>query len=645
MKNNKKYDGSWEVVGIEATNFLSFKSIKWKFQQTTFVVSGSFYSSDSNSGYLSNGSGKTSFIESIHTAIFGKSMTGRRISQCLRYGADKMTLDVHLKRTDGSDLNIYREVRDGKSSILKILLNGKHIDLQSNSDQPIGFVNPIDGNRWILNHIGLSADDVSSFYFVSPTTYKPFFNKTERERIQLFKRLANVSQIDVVSEDIKDLLGECKDAVASVDGELDGYNRDLLLLEGVLRDSTERFQVDISSAITNIRELITIEQKLWKTATADLARFNKELKVMPAPDESVNKEIKCFEDAREVLVKMYNETTGYINLAKSAIASLDVRKVKCDLNRQKILCPACKHEFDILSTLDKDELAKIREEEANINTERTCQSKFIESKQRLLDGVEEDLKNNKNKLKELNTQTSGNTQRFITKSVDVGNAQASIVAHERKLAELTTEFNQAKSERDLGYRGTEAAKIKNIKSSIGSVQKRLDIATTEYETARLAYNHVLAFTVQCCHRVIKVFCSLVNNYLATIDSGLKLRYTGVKTIKSGEDRIHTLPIITNDGVEVEYSSLSFGERARLNVCIELVIQGFINTNSSGGGLNIYVNDEAMAGCDANGIKKLYLLFEKIGKLIMFVTHTGNLDIERGIYIFNGDGYSVVKDKI
>ena len=634
--------GAWQVMSIEASNFLSFRSIKWKFQQTTFVISGSHVSSGYNSGYVSNGSGKTSFIESIHTAIFGKSMTGRRISQCLRYGTKQMTLQVELEHSDGQKLSIFRRVINGKSSALKVLFNGEPIQVTSNSDLPLGFISPVDGNKWILRCLGLSTEDVSSFYFVSPATYKPFFLRSERERTDLFKRLSNVTVMDDVSDRISSSLKDQDREVEYLENEVSCYDRDIALLSDVLENSENLFVEEVLEDMSFAGDEHTFLSEKLEKKEEELIVLTSELSKIPRPDDSVNKKLEivekqCSDQERELSLLL-----GDMRATSTRAEDLSKQRDLLDQQDREVECPACKHTFSVLSVLNAVESVRIHKERADIKdsiSKNETESILNRRKHSTLAiQLRKSIKERDLIKKELRDSTKG----WVELSCKVANVKAEITSINEKRADIDNILKALHRKRAKGYQGHEGVKIQEAKAGKKLYTAKVEKSQKKREVIKSAGRHANTFSIECCHRMINVFCTLTNSYLSMVDSGLFLKYTGVKKLKSGEERIHTLPIITNNSVEVEYSSLSFGERARLNVCIELVIQGFINTNSEGGGLNIYVNDEAMAGCDINGIKKLYLLFEKLGKLIMFVTHAaGSIEIERQIAIRHGKDGSFV----
>ena len=623
---------SWTIHSVKGTNFLSFKHASWNFLQTTFVITGHKGEQESG-GYLSNGSGKTSFIEMLHMAIFGRGMSGRRMSQCIRYGESAMELSIVLRHSDGAELAIQRSLKGAGASKLKVLHNNKPIDVQSVSDMPLGYVNPTEGNKWILNKIDISIEDVSSFYFVSPLDYKPLFNKSENSRIKLFKRLSKVLPLDNVIEDIKTNISSLEEEQQKKNSELIAVRKSIEQINTMIKDAQEEHK-------ERCRNHILVAQGKYHKEAALMAKITAEqkeqVKTISSLDTQKNKLTDYQKDVKKSLplaIQKEKDALKKVHSAKGELKIMDQNLKAASSQQSSVTCPGCSLEFSPFSQDDITEMeVKIVE-----------QSRFIKELETVTKELSQVIEDRKADLQQAQTDENALSQKIIDrqKRLEVLNTQYNHAEENAK--EYLQVARQNEKHITEGFQSTLLEKKTTDEKEAAILKKALVKVEKTLTTHNQSLKYAAAFSTTCCFEVIKLFCSLTNEYLLNIHSGFQLHYTGTKTLASGDTRICTLPLIYKGGVEVLYSALSFGERARLNVCMELVMQRFINNSSASGGLDVYVNDEVISGLDEAGVKQLYILFEKIDKLILFVTHSsGNLDVDRKIHVRMHNGVSVIE---
>src|SRR5689334_6581802 len=84
----------WRITNISAKDFMSFEEINYPFKDKCYVVRAE---NKDNSGQLSNGGGKTSFVDSIAVALLGYSLTGRHVKDCVSWTTDSSCFTVTCK--------------------------------------------------------------------------------------------------------------------------------------------------------------------------------------------------------------------------------------------------------------------------------------------------------------------------------------------------------------------------------------------------------------------------------------------------------------------------------------------------------------------------------------------------------------------
>src|SRR5690606_11323237 len=129
--------------------------------------------------------GKSSLIDGISFAIVGDTSRSVNNKELIFYDEKEASVELEL-RSNNDILIIKRTIYEKKSQVCEVLLNEKTIELSDVNDY----------NKWILDEIGISREDLFSFYLLSKNNYKPFLQVSDTLKKQVINRFSGAYLID-----------------------------------------------------------------------------------------------------------------------------------------------------------------------------------------------------------------------------------------------------------------------------------------------------------------------------------------------------------------------------------------------------------------------------------------------------------------
>lgn len=146
----------WQLKTISAQNICAFRELEYSpLKGHTTLIFGNNLDNDSQG---SNGSGKSAFIEAFAIALTGESLRKVNTEEIINDAFDEARLTCVLVNDVTNDkFEIERTFSRNDPQTISILYNGEKVVLSS----------ILEYNRYILNVIGLSKDDIFSSFILS----------------------------------------------------------------------------------------------------------------------------------------------------------------------------------------------------------------------------------------------------------------------------------------------------------------------------------------------------------------------------------------------------------------------------------------------------------------------------------------------
>lgn len=657
-----------QIINVTAKNFLSFKELSYDFGNTPVLIQGENLTEDSQE---SNGSGKSSLQAAVEYGLF-KATEKPSESDLIFWGEDKadviLVLDCPIRK---QAMQIRRSIILKGSSKLEIDINGV----------PQSFATVVDGNRFILDWIGISKEDLQNYYIINKERYKSFFSASNKEKIEMINRFSNAKIIDGVEkfvqddvllfeqdlknyernktsliatirtlndqvskelnrdleQETKDLVEAMKEQIVETEGELSDNNEAIQLQHKKIGEFKVNIQTCQSLIVEHSKTLTAVENSLQKLVVQD---FSDQYKVI---DEelnfiSVNKSKAV--DEQSILGK---------NKAVIEATLLDIEKNITG----SVTCPKCSHQFlvgDPDINIEDEKAAKIEIEALLVSTTISI-AKIIEK----VDSLTTDYKTTGLKKADLQLKEDEVAQKKRDIKREIEKIDAKLTSLRRDIS--TLEDNILKCESTIGYltdssvrlnksieeleeqilntkakeidmirvnelrkqMRAEGEKLRNINYSIR--RKKIQI----FETSQWVLNFK-KFNMFLANSSLKVIQGYCNKFLQDIKSDIQIKWEGIKMLGNGTLKEEITPYIIRDNRMRGFWTFSGGERVRMEYAMILTLQRMINSTHKYGGLDFLSTDEIGEGIDALGLSDLMSSLSNMNKTIMLTTHVTNRSI-------------------
>lgn len=646
----------WTPITLSIYNFRSFKEQIFNFELGAYLVQGL---NKTNPSQKSNGSGKSAFSEAIRY-VLDLPTKAERQTDLIRWGTKECEVLFTLKNTNKDTLTICRKTPLKGSSTLKIELNGK--------DQKDRFSTVPEGNKLIIELIGISKEDLVNHYIISSENYTSILKSTtgtsDTKVKNLIGRFSNFNIIDGVEDIVK---GD----IEIINSKLTTYNseKDRLLgkLEFLEEELEKEKNIDLNlvkqgiidefnSAISSHKEKIESENSnilVKRTQIANIKNENNEhlksLKVVQKNLDSVKevgygKEIKEVESSKSKFLKSKGTINESMNHLNENLRNFMNFKSEVELSVSgAIQCPKCLHEFVKGEEIDVNEARKtIPEIEKEIKGINDSLNDYAER----LSGIDNSIYNLNSKLDNFQSKIDSLRREKSGYQLTISNINNSIAINNSKIVNLeeNIKLNQKNIEKyeDLikeARKGIEESKNKSYSNNEKEIQSKIDEVNSEisgkdkvieeikdelFKTEQWVYRFA-KFRSHLANESLEIIQGYANMYLQQMGSDLSLQLEGYKELKNGQLREKITSKVLRDG-EVEGSgslkNYSLGEFSRIDVCTSILsFQELINNSSPTGGLNLLFVDEVYNGLDSLGLELLVKELDKLNKPSYIVSHT------------------------
>lgn len=346
-------------------NFLSHKDTKYVFQNGRPVLFvGENLDDPSQKG---NGSGKSSLIEAIHFVLFGSPLRKVNLAELIKKDEKSAMVTFYLKNSvTNQELIIIRSLKPSQE--LYVEFGGKEIKRS----------NPNEYNRFILDTIGISKEDLKSFFLITKDSYTPFLLIPDSEKKKIITRFTKSERVDQLIESFPPRLNSIDMEITKSTTKLGAIAKSIKEFDELINSNTEeqwqqginlqveKIEVEIESLTEEVEklrdEMSTQQANKLSVESEEIPEFNKseyEAKISSQEAELIVVE----EGQKSILLKLNELETTYsktITSKSSQIKEYEIvlRHLKLEEKKQneeiaqielllsgEIECPACTHKF------------------------------------------------------------------------------------------------------------------------------------------------------------------------------------------------------------------------------------------------------------------------------------------------------------
>lgn len=288
----------WKLMNIKAQNIISFKDIDYTLNQDVSTLI--FGNNMDNESQSSNGSGKSALLECISIALTGDTLRKVKTDEVINDAADEAEVEVEFHNTVTNESfyvkrNIYR--KKPQEVTCSFFLDGQQVR-QEESVQPS--IN--DYNKYIMEVIGLTKDELFNNCILSKHKYSCFLTASDSTKKEIINRFSNANMVDEAIEALDIDIEQAKAAKIAIQLE----DSDISGKISAIKDQIEKIIADQENqATTKEQKKKSLKEDIQKYEQniSDSNKFKRELtEALNRLDEAYNKLLEI-EDANQPLQK------------------------------------------------------------------------------------------------------------------------------------------------------------------------------------------------------------------------------------------------------------------------------------------------------------------------------------------------------
>lgn len=643
-----------KLLNFKGTNFLSWESVEYEFTDEVIAITGENKTQEDQG---SNGSGKSSSQQIIYYAISGNNIRGVIDKKLVRNGCEEGSASVEIFcPVRNEKLSISRTLSTKHSSKLSILNNGEQVSFSTVND----------GNKYIIDWIGISPEDLKSYFIICKEFYKSFFKASNTEKLALISRFINFSYIDktkdVVDKDIADLNASKREVEKSknvLEGKLEVYEANYIKeesrdLEKEKQDSVNKLNEQIISlkeeVVTFTRQnsedeeeasLIKKEVSQFKQALKEAESLLKEAGDTEEFDETLTTIRETLQELKQEESE-WEEKSRKINASKQEIKKL-LQRIEINVSGT-IECPKCKHKFLTLkdTTLEEEETKKVElnkkarllgieqskveikvgefndtiSEYLLIKKETEESREIIAQKKRVMEASASKVRRD---LDIRESQVSQILRRITSRDATIEGRKSRIESFEAQIKDVQDQELKIDT-KELEENITETSEAINLKEiSIKELDQQI------FDKAQWT-NRFKEFKRYMAMDQLKNIQYHANEILKKQKSDLRVLLEGFKLDAKGKVKEEITPYVLREEAE-NFWYYSGGERARVEIAVIIAFQQMINLTNPYGGLEFLMLDEVLEGLSEEGLYNIIDALTFMKQPVLLVTHISNQNIK------------------
>lgn len=291
----------WILKEVHASNLCAFKQMGYSLLQghTTLI----FGNNMDNDSQRSNGSGKSAMLEAIAIGLTGEPLRKIKMDEIINDAENEAVVRVVLVNdSENKQMTVSRRLsRKSPQEILVSMQTGAHdTDVEEISQASVA-----DYNKYVLDTLGLTKDDIFSNYILSKHKYTSFLSSSDREKKEIINRFSNgvivdesIAALQADMQPIEEALREAENGVATCNGRVDALTEQI---NNALNEQTERSQKKAErlkawqDAITEKRAYIRQQREAAQDADEILAVYDEIDETWRKAEESKKGVAECYE--------------------------------------------------------------------------------------------------------------------------------------------------------------------------------------------------------------------------------------------------------------------------------------------------------------------------------------------------------------
>ncbi len=630
---------------ISLNNFQSFKDAEIDFESASNFVSDdrdSFFQTliwsirgiYKNQDTRSNGAGKSSILDAIIYALFGKSRT-KKEDDLIRENTTDMEVELEFELNKNESVKIVRG-KNEKKGYLNVSIN--------NDDKTLG---KTESQNLIEEKIGMDFELFVATVFFQQENQDKFVGSGPAERKNYLKKLLKLEVFDRAYKKISDKMKKIKEKMSEIKGTVDYLkeqvgNVNISFIKVELKNWKQRFEIlkqDLEKLIKQKEKLIKENQKETQLESqiedreAEIEDNESEIEGLKVIIKSLKTQKDCLETSLVIIEEKIkklppvlekdlekikktgeekNSEIGKTNAITEHIENeIEQLKEKKEALKDEIICSKCNKELSF-------EYKKQFEDEINVQISTLLTNKDVQNK--VLKKLKEDLKKDREDYKQIKIHLDNKKQyqsEKEKKEIKIKNIQENIKKENNNLEKNQSNLkigqdNLKKYQEELKIIQDKDIKIKkekllkdivdkeSDKDTIFETIKKFENKKNNYESQKKEYEEKkekhdkLRWKYNCLSILKKMFGKngIISEVIKELTEEIELESNEIlQKVNNGEHQIlfrdikeskdgnlsDSLDIyVENDRAIRVYESYSGGQRAIINFSIRTALSKILS---------------------------------------------------------------------
>lgn len=466
----------WKIKYIACENFISFQKAELDIPQNVCTLI--YGLNNDNMQQRNNGTGKSSIIEAIAFALTGEPLRSvDKVEEIINDSANTAHVYMELSNDyDNIEFTIDRTINRKLPQTIechKYDANDNEVDKDRTSQPTV-----LDYNRYILEEIGLTKDDIYSNFILSNSKYKSFFDASDKAKKAMINRFSGADKIDEIIDKLhqdrlpaEEELNKAKDKKIAVEAKLevvDGQLADADSKKAEWVANKERRIADITNQIVQkreelrgVKELITradnrlkaigevddyIEDELVESKDGLANIYKKIVSLFEMNKLDTIKDYVAISESYEKTIVNYSEQERLLN---DELCQLEksVNVTETALNEAQKKSDKLQSETEVE---DKETLADIEAIKKDIETAKAKNGELVQDIATVranVDDVEEKIHQLQHQIRGAITCPKCHHEFFVEGDITLEEAKAQLVSAEKELKNY--QFEKSKLEKEL----------------------------------------------------------------------------------------------------------------------------------------------------------------------------------------------------
>lgn len=444
----------WHLTSISAKNLCSFLELSYAPKRgAATLIFGNNLDSDSQN---SNGSGKSALIEAIAIGLTGEPLRKVNIDEIINDSQNEAVVTLVLSNdVFGEQMTVKRCLSRKQPQLIQIIKQTSPYDTDT---EEISQATVADYNKYILDQLGLTKDDIFANFILTARKYKSFLSSSDKEKKEIINRFSNGvlvdESIEKLREDMEPVQKEMDAAekeVATCTGRVEALANEI---EKAINESAQRKATN-ESRIQNWEQLITEKRGNIRTTNENISQIEESLDGLDDLDAEMQKLEKSDSDADDSLQQIMEHfkanslalTTDFVREIETLNSRLEsaqeaAKEVSENVEKVRKSLQESEDEYSSTSKNLQEKQAtneKNREQCAERIKKLTAAVKRLQNKS---DQLASDQRSKKRQKSELDNQLAGVIQCPKCKHEFTLGADLNIASARKNLAKVVAELEQ-----------------------------------------------------------------------------------------------------------------------------------------------------------------------------------------------------------